>query len=417
MIETEPDLSAQAHAFLLQDENRGIFDVASVSTLREGFGELKRQSPDLILLDVAPKEDPDLSQFHRLRAHAPHVPLVVLIKEEISALSLDLIQKGAHGVVFQSQVKPDTFAPYLLRVIHRHVQAEAVRASEARFRLLIENASDIITTIDPTGVIHYAGPSIERMLDHPVSEITGRNVLDYIHRDDRRRFLDHFEDAFHGKDRLSPIQFRFRHAKNGWLHLEGKGRIVGEEGNRKFLVLNSRDITHRVKLENELRALSLRDELTGLHNRRSFMSFFEQELKKAQRAREGGVTLLFIDLDGFKGINDALGHAEGDKALIESTRILKNTFRDADIIARLGGDEFVVCLTNNFDEANVETLKSRLNNHLEEWNKESARPYRLQMSVGALTHDARRRASADELLSKADGLMYRQKRERKAARN
>src|SRR5262249_23987073 len=151
--------------------------------------------------------------------------------------------------------------------------------------------------------------------------------------------------AFEQGDRLPFVQFRFRFADEKWIHMEGRGRIVPDRSGQKVCILNSHDVSHRVKLEEELRSLSLRDELTGLHNRRAFVSFLDHQMKLAGRAKKKGLYLLFIDLDEFKWINDSLGHEEGDRALVGASHILRSTFRDADIIARLGGDEFVVLLS------------------------------------------------------------------------
>jgi diguanylate cyclase (GGDEF)-like protein len=118
-------------------------------------------------------------------------------------------------------------------------------------------------------------------------------------------------------------------------------------------------------------------------------------------------------LDEFKWINDNLGHETGDQALKGATQVLKNTFRDADIIARLGGDEFVVLLADSVQEVNVEGLKKRLFEGLADWNKKETRPYQLKMSVGVVQHDPKQHKSTQEFLTHADNLMYEQKRNKK----
>jgi diguanylate cyclase (GGDEF)-like protein len=139
----------------------------------------------------------------------------------------------------------------------------------------------------------------------------------------------------------------------------------------------------------------------------------DQQLKVAVRAGVKNLCLLMLDLDGFKGINDTHGHKEGDRALVEAAGILKNTFREADIIARLGGDEFVVFLTDSVGTAEVEMLKKRLSDGVEAWNRAEKRRYQLAMSVGAIHHDPAVHETPEDLLRHADELMYQQKRERK----
>ncbi len=159
-----------------------------------------------------------------------------------------------------------------------------------------------------------------------------------------------------------------------------------------------------------LLSLSLSDELTDLYNRRRFFVLAEQCLKVAIRAKKRSL-LLYIDMDDLKWINDHCGHNEGDQALIALASILKKTFRESDIIARIGGDEFVVLLDST--DQNDETLITRLYEHIGDHNAKVSQGYRLSVSVGAAHFDPEYPIPIDELLSKADALMYAQKRERR----
>ncbi len=164
------------------------------------------------------------------------------------------------------------------------------------------------------------------------------------------------------------------------------------------------------RAEEALLALSLTDELTGLYNRRRFFVLTEQYLKVAVRTK-GRLLILFIDLDDLKWINDHYGHSEGDKALIDFARILKETFRESDIIARIGGDEFVVLFVST--DENSEILMARLHKNLKDYNARRVRRYRLSISVGTAQFDPEYPVSIDELLSKADASMYVQKRKKR----
>jgi two-component system cell cycle response regulator len=160
--------------------------------------------------------------------------------------------------------------------------------------------------------------------------------------------------------------------------------------------------------EEALLALSLTDELTGLHNRRRFFVVAEQCLKLAIRMKKRPL-LLFIDLDDLKWINDHYGHNEGDQALIGLADILKKTFRESDIIARIGGDEFVVLLESTDEKS--ETMITRLHENVKEYNAKRSQ-HILSISLGTAYFDPEYPISIDELLAKADALMYAQKRER-----
>ncbi|MGH7720706.1 MAG: diguanylate cyclase, partial [Gemmatimonadaceae bacterium] len=175
-----------------------------------------------------------------------------------------------------------------------------------------------------------------------------------------------------------------------------------------------RDIIARKQTEATLRGLALVDELTGLHNRRGFTTLAEQEWKRARR--EGWPVLVFyMDLDGFKIINDDFGHAEGDAALKAVAGILKATFREADVVGRMGGDEFTV-LAIHGDEKTEASVLARLEQRVADYNATSGRPYSLRVSTGIARATAATAESLPDLLARADAALYEAKRSNKRAR-
>ncbi|MHB8882717.1 MAG: GGDEF domain-containing protein [Thermodesulfovibrionales bacterium] len=197
-------------------------------------------------------------------------------------------------------------------------------------------------------------------------------------------------------------------------HLEIKALPRFDSSNRIVGVVHVvRDISARVDAEAQLRSLSLTDDLTGLYNRRGFMTLSEQQLKLASRMKKG-CYLLFADLDGLKQINDSLGHAEGCHALIETSVILKECFRESDILSRIGGDEFVVLSTENSSDGGPEVISGRLQRKLDEFNGRGSRRYRLSLSMGIVYCGPEDRCSISDMLNEADQLMYEQKRIRKS---
>ncbi|MGB5159284.1 MAG: GGDEF domain-containing protein [Desulfobacterales bacterium] len=174
-----------------------------------------------------------------------------------------------------------------------------------------------------------------------------------------------------------------------------------------------KQLVYREKIEKEVITLSITDQLTGLYNRRGFMTFADRQLKLAGR-NKNGMMLFFADLDGLKDINDRLGHKEGDKALIEAASVFRETFRTSDIIARLGGDEFAA-LAIDMKEENPEIFTSRLDYLIEKQNEQENRTYKLSISIGGSFQDPENPRSIDELISQADKLMYEQKKQKKAS--
>jgi diguanylate cyclase (GGDEF)-like protein len=167
-------------------------------------------------------------------------------------------------------------------------------------------------------------------------------------------------------------------------------------------------------VERELAALQLAvvDELTQLYNRRGFDHLSSYALEMCRRLGEPAL-LLYLDLDGFKRINDNLGHSEGDQALREFAVALKHAFRTSDVLGRIGGDEFAVLVTGASAEA-VEPALLRLEQILDGRELRNARDYRVQFSVGTVAFDPSRHRGIAELMKEADGLMYREKRVKNA---
>ncbi|HLO48219.1 MAG TPA: diguanylate cyclase [Kamptonema sp.] len=170
------------------------------------------------------------------------------------------------------------------------------------------------------------------------------------------------------------------------------------------------EIQERLRAEAEVRQLAITDELTKLYNRRGFFLLAEQQLKIARRT-QSSYYLLFADLDGLKKINDTLGHEMGDKFIVDAAQILKQTFPDADIIARLGGDEFVLFIPI-FSPSNSEEFYRRLQKNLDRFNQQPERAYlsRLSISLGVQPGDLNNEFSLEQLLVRADKLMYENKR-------
>lgn len=170
----------------------------------------------------------------------------------------------------------------------------------------------------------------------------------------------------------------------------------------------------RGRLQKELKAMSLTDELTGLYNRRGFFTLAEQQIKVSYRNKKG-LCLFFGDLDEFKEVNDHLGHKAGDAALMDAAAILKDTFRKSDIIARLGGDEFVVLMIEGF-QADDNVIAERLQNHINKLNRQPGRNYQISLSFGLVRYHPDELCTIDELLAQADDLMYQHKQKHKFAK-
>lgn len=204
---------------------------------------------------------------------------------------------------------------------------------------------------------------------------------------------------------------------------EAVGIAAVNEGAQDYLVkgragaeLIGRSIRYAIERHRTLeqvRQLAIHDPLTGLANRRGFMMLAEHHLAVASRQRRP-LALVFADMDRMKAINDVFGHAEGDRALIDAAHLLRETFRQSDVLARLGGDEFTVLLTDVFEEG-VAVALERLEANIASFNATRGRPYALGLSTGVAYWDPSMPLTLERLLVRADQEMYRDKRSTKSA--
>ncbi|MEH1791975.1 MULTISPECIES: GGDEF domain-containing response regulator [unclassified Nostoc] len=189
-----------------------------------------------------------------------------------------------------------------------------------------------------------------------------------------------------------------------------KNQLLIKQQYQQLLEQNQRlehEIQERLKAEADIRQLSLTDDLTGLYNRRGFFWLANQQFKIAQRTQML-CCLLFVDLDGLKQINDSLGHEIGDRMIVDTAQILKQTFRDSDIVARLGGDEFVIFVP--ICSRNTDEFYPRLQASIDRYNQDHNYLYQLSISIGVTQCALNENVSLEQLIEEADKLMYEHKR-------
>ena len=239
-------------------------------------------------------------------------------------------------------------------------QAEAaLRAREARFRALVQQASDIVVVFNAVGGLVYASPGLERVLGHPLETYADELRVDLVHPADQSAVNRMWESVVATPGAGQRITFRVTTADGTWVWLEthvSNFLHVPEVGG---MVINARDVTEQKRLESELRHLALHDPLTGLPNRTLLADRMEQALRQA--ALDGKrVGVLFVDLNGFKQVNDAFGHEAGDELLYAIGQRLRSTLQGAETVARLGGDEFVLLLPAIQDVRQVSTFAEQV---------------------------------------------------------
>lgn len=395
---------------LSAEKSLGLFELYCADSASGALQYLERSKSDLLLIDISHPANSGLLQYDAIRLRFPDIPTLVLIEVNDEPLALEAIQNGAKGYLLKIKSNRSPLPQTVMQIVRQRQEETAIRKNEEFFRNLIENASDVITVLDQQGVIHYESPSLKRVFGYEPKDLLGRNAFEFVHIEDLSIVKALFEESVKNRSEVSPkARFRFRHRNGSWLYLEAIGRIITDDKGQIRSVINSRDVTEQVRLESELRQLSLVDPLTGLYNRRSFMIIVEQQLKIAERSKKRNMHLIFLDMDGLKEINDRFGHSEGDSAIKEIAALLRQTFRSMDVLARIGGDEFLVFLQDTPEE-NIPAVMKHLRENIEDWNRRCAKPYPLTASMGVAVYDPENPCDAEALVKKADNLMYQEKK-------
>lgn len=255
------------------------------------------------------------------------------------------------------------------------------------YQSLIEHNADAILAVDMAGLVQFANPAAAELFARPISQIIGLPFGFPISGD--------------GPQEVEII-------RPGGLPRIVEMRVVPVQIQAKtFHLASLRDITELAVQREELSTLSFTDGLTGLYNRRGFLTLADIQHKLAQRKRRC-LALVYLDLDELKHINDTYGHSMGDQALGATAELLRLAFRETDIKARLGGDEFAV-LAVDADRHAARKLISRLEEGVHAFNQSGDKPFQLSLSLGMSHYVPQQPATLEELLEQADAELYQQK--------
>ncbi len=274
---------------------------------------------------------------------------------------------------------------------------------------IIATMNEMFFLLNPEGAIIRTNRKSQEILGYEERELIGKPVGVVMSDEPAGRGL---VNQIRKQGAVENSEVLLRTKSGGQIPAIFSGSLIKERsGHIQGIVGISRDISDRKRMEEELRALSLIDELTGLYNRRGFMTLARHQQKISARTGRD-MLLIYADVDDFKKINDTYGHDTGDVALSETARILKESFRSSDLTARLGGDEFVV-LALEASAACSEQLMASLKEKLRLRLAGLSFPFKLSLTVGMVCCDPKTTDSIEELLAKADQAMYAQKPGRK----
>ena len=280
---------------------------------------------------------------------------------------------------------------------------------EQWFRSLVQNSSDVLTVVDSAGVVRYQSPAMTRVFGHDPATMIGTAFSYLMQPTDARRLEELMTEARATPRATYTMELALWHREGRWCDTETTVTSLVDDKDIRGLVLNTRDISERKRLEDALTHQAFHDTLTGLANR----ALFQDRVGHALRAARSPATVavLFLDLDGFKGVNDTQGHAVGDVLLGLVAERLKHGVRPADTVARLGGDEFAVLVEDPDCPRAAVWVAERVVAALNQPFLLDGRELQIGVSVG-IALNLTGTESDDVLLRNADVAMYRAKAKR-----
>jgi diguanylate cyclase (GGDEF)-like protein/PAS domain S-box-containing protein len=290
-------------------------------------------------------------------------------------------------------------------ITERKKAETALKDSEKRYKDLIEQQGGGVGIIDPNETIVYINPAGEDIFGVNRGTLSGHNLNEFLDEEHLSFFQGQSSLRRQGVEISFEIPILRADKQKRNLLVTATPRF---DVNGQFLgtIIIFRDITQRKQTEDRLRYISLHDALTGLHNR----AFFEEELARLEDGSQFPVSIIMIDVDGLKTVNDQLGHAFGDQLLIRVAQLLQRSLRGGDIVARLGGDEFAILLPETPDEV-LENVINRIYENVRSENEKARNPFEVSLSLGGIT--CRQREQLRDGINQADALMYESKQKKK----
>ncbi|HEX7165582.1 MAG TPA: EAL domain-containing protein [Acidimicrobiales bacterium] len=347
--------------------------------------------------------------FHVLLSYAPFVIAAAEATARLLSGRLDevsiAIAVGLGGLLFLRQLVAQfetLHFTHQLDGLVRERTAELHR-QERTFRSLVQHASDVLTVVDGELTIRYQSAAAERLFGVAPDGPVGLSLAGFVHHDDIESFRGGVARALPPPALPEVVEARMRRPDATWAVTETTVSNLLDEPGVEGLLLTTRDVSERKRLEEQLRHEALHDPLTGLANRVLFHSRLEHAAALASR-NPHTIAVLAIDLDGFKSVNDTLGHAAGDRLLTEVAARLAAAVRPGDTVARMGGDEFAI-LVERADPETAETIAGRVLTLLRMPFDVDGRTVVPSGSVGVAV-GLTNRLSGEELLQAADLAMY-----------
>ena len=417
LVEDDPDDVVLFRALLKERKSAWSHDIDHANSVEAARSMLGSVAYDICLCDYELGSENGLDMLRHARDGGYENPFIMLTGHGDEAVAVEAMKVGAADYLVKHGLSAEHLENSIRHALLLHDEAArrraaevALRTSEARYRDLVNRLPVIVCELTGDGETLFVNDAVEAITGYAPGELIGRDWWEMLTDRERSEQIPRVRAALKAGD-IAEFEMDMKGKSGESLTIEwNSANRYDHEGELANVACIGADVTERVHLREELRMMAVRDELTGLTNRRGFLTLADQQLKLAHREKLP-LLLVFIDMDGLKAINDKLGHAVGDRALVDLGDVIRETFRESDVIGRLGGDEFVALVREGSpfrDDGVIERLRA----HITAFNESGDRAYLLSASIGVARYDPDEPITVSQLLNRADTVMYEQKHKR-----
>ncbi|WP_179929359.1 diguanylate cyclase [Vreelandella salicampi] len=396
--------------------SKGDHEVHWFTSLEELNTHLRAttSAPDVILLDLNLPDSSGLDTISRCKAMARGIPIVVLTGHDDMDFSLKALETGAQDYLIKNNVEADALLRAMRYAMERHQLERRLKESEELMTAAIEGGGLGIWEWNLKTDACYTSERLRKNVGFNVDDDTAPQTLSEwmtrTHPDDTDAIDEALKRHVKGEEKRYESEYRLKHKQGHWVWVFESGHLVSRdaEGNPERMVGILQDISSRKEMEEQLRTLAMRDPLTGLFNRRSFMETMDSEYGRVKRRNDYYTSILVLDIDHFKHVNDIYGHAAGDDILKTFANTIDDNLRENDVFGRLGGEEFAILLPDT-DQSGSAHVAEKVRAAVEAMRVQAeGETIRITTSVGIAMLSANDKRP-DGALARADAALYRVK--------
>jgi len=401
LIEDEPG-DAGLVKIKLKNAQVIIFQLTWVETLADAKIQLTQQNFDVLLLDLSLPDSSGLDSLKKAQIIAPETPIIILTGQNNMEFSLKALKIGAADYL----VKGDFSQDNLIRAIRYSLQRVKMEKQNLLLVSALKATANGVIITDRNAIIKWANPAFTRLTGFSLKEAIGHKPSELVNSSLQPKpyYQQMWKTLLAGKPWRGEI---INKRKDGRLYHEelNIAPVLNKAGVIEHFIGIKEDISLRKQMEEKLKVLANTDPLTGLFNRRVFLERLEEETGRLNRSKKHCATLLMLDLDFFKQVNDNYGHAAGDKVLCHFADVLTTTLRSIDLVARLGGEEFAILLPSTTLKGALiiaERLRLNVANHLVEHRNHQIN---ITVSIG-IAALLKKDNDYEDVLHRADAALY-----------